>query len=153
MAASNRREIREVLSQANLPYHLVKGSEIHVLPPSVTENGDQTVVLYDVDGNPLLILAPDMAAGVPRAFKVTPASVLIVAANPNRTALTLVNISNTAINLAFDGNAAALNAGITLNSGGGTVTLSRWGPLFTTGEVRARHTGVGNKIITIQEFN
>jgi len=154
MAVANRREIREVLGNANLPYYMVRGSDIKVQPPNVNENGDITVVLYDSGGNVLLAGSdtPDMDARTPTALNVTPASVLIVAANPNRKALSLVNISDTAISLAFDGNAAVLNAGITLVSGGGTVTLSRWGPIFTTGEVQARHTGVGNKIITIQEF-
>ena len=118
------------------------------------ENGSLHVRLYGPDGEAILAASdtPDMAAQAPAAFNVTPASVLIVAANPNRKALSLVNISDTAISLGLDGHAAALNAGITLVSGGGTVTLSRWGSIFTTGEVRARHTGVGNKIITIQEF-
>ena len=147
MSVANKREIRELLSKANLPYHMIKGSDIKAQPPDVTPHGDQTVVLYDVDGNPLFILTPDMNAQAATAENVTVASAIIVAVDVNRRALTLVNHSDTAMDIAFDGNPAVANAGIRLIASGGTITLSRWGPLFTTGEVQARHSGVGNKII------
>ncbi len=152
MSVANKREVRELLSKANLSYHMIKGSSIKAQPSDITEHGDQTVVLYDVDGNPLLILTPDMDGQSPAAVNVTAVDTIIIPANPNRRALVMTNDSDTNIYIGID-ESSAPNGAPRINAGGGVYTLSRYGAIFSTGDIHASHGGAGAKVLTYQEFH
>ena len=147
MAVANQREIREVLSQANLPYFMVRDSEIKVMPGRVTPTGDQIVVLF----TPAVVTAPDMDGQSPASVNVTPLDTVIVPANPNRVALVMTNDSDTNIYIGV-GASSAPSGAPRINAGGGIYTLSRYGAVFSTGAVHASHGGAGAKVLTYQEF-
>jgi len=116
--------------------------------------GSLQVSLFDEDGNAVVSPASDtfdMDGQDPTFANVAVASAAVLAQNANRRAAVFVNDSDTNIYLALI-RPAVPNRGIRLNAGGGTLVLSRWGPLFTTGPINAVHGGVGNKVLTIQEM-
>ena len=88
-------------------------------------------------------------ASAPIAASVGVASAQAVAANPNRTGLILVNTSANAISISFDGNAAVLNSGITLNPNGGTFVMDEF--TFTTKAINAIAGGAASNL-AVQEF-
>lgn len=89
--------------------------------------------------------------GAPAQVTVGVASTLILAANITRTQAILVNDSDTAIYLSFDGNAAVLNMGIRVNPGGGSISVGGANGLpLTTGQVAGISSAAG-KIMAIQE--
>lgn len=90
-----------------------------------------------------------MIASAPTAASVGVASAQALAANPNRTGLVLVNTSANTISIAFDGNAAVLNSGITLNPNGGTFVMDD--DTFTQKAVNAIAGGATSNL-AIQEF-
>ena len=93
----------------------------------------------------------DMDGQAPIGVNVTVASAVVLAQNANRRAAVFVNDSDTNIYLSLT-RPAGINIGVRLNAGGGTLVLSRWGSLFTTGPIYGIHAGVGNKVLTIQEM-
>ncbi len=116
--------------------------------------GSLQVALYDINGN--IVDTPssdtfDMDGQTPQGVNVTIVTAAVLVANPNRKSAVFVNDSDTDIYLALT-RPAVPNRGIRLNAGGGTLVLSRWGPLFTTGPINAVHGGAGNKILTVQEM-
>lgn len=80
---------------------------------------------------------------------VTTGSLVVLAANKFRTAAWLINDSDTIIYLGL-GWAAALNAGIRLNSDGGSIEINK-NCLFK-GDIYAIHGGTGNKRLAIVEL-
>lgn len=95
------------------------------------------------------------ASGVfltPAGPNVTTSDAEIVAARRRRNMIVLVNDSDTDIYLATDGEAAVLNRGVRVNSGGGSAQYGGPGGLpLTTGPINAIHGGAGNKVLGVQE--
>lgn len=86
-------------------------------------------------------------AGSPTGVSVGATTTPVLAANPNRTGLTLVNTSPNTISIAF-GNAAVLNSGITLVPNGMFV-MDEF--TFTTQAVNAI-ASLGSSNLSVQEF-
>lgn len=88
----------------------------------------------------------------PVGVNVTTSSAELLAANNNRTMAVLVNDSDTDVYLGIEGNAAVLNQGIRINSGGGSAQFGGEGGLpLTKGQINAIHGGTGNKVVGVQE--
>lgn len=95
------------------------------------------------------ILETTITASAPVQASVGVASATIVAQNVNRAGLTMVNISDGTIYLAFDGNTALLGQGIAVNGKGSAWNMEGWS--FTKGSIQA----IGHSaslLIGIQEF-
>lgn len=78
------------------------------------------------DGTAYAPLGSDTAAQPGTAVNVANTSTAVVAANPNRAELTLVNDSADPIYIRLQATGAALNSGIRLNAGGGSYTTTRY---------------------------
>lgn len=87
-------------------------------------------------------------AKAPTNASVGVASAQVLAANPSRRGLILVNTSVNAISIAFD-QAAVLNSGITLAANGGSFTMTV--PSFNQGAINAIAAGAASNL-AIQEF-
>jgi len=96
-------------------------------------------------------VTPPMEGQAPDGVTVTAVSGEVLAANPDRVAAVLVNDSDTEMYLAI-GHAAVANQGIRLNAAGGSLVISKYGPLYSTEAVNAILAAAGNKEIAVQEF-
>lgn len=85
----------------------------------------------------------------PQSVSVGNSSGLLVAQNINRAGLVIVNISSSTMYLAFDGNVAALNAGVALNPNGGVFSMDDY--TFNKGQVNAIAHTAGSSA-GVQEF-
>lgn len=91
-------------------------------------------------------ISSDTAANGAFGVDVTNAGVQIVAANRQRIALFLTNISDTDIYLGFGTTpvaAAGTETGPVVKAQGGSLVVDNW-----TGAITARHGGAGNKRLT-----
>lgn len=84
------------------------------------------------------------------SFDVTTSTQEVIPPNKARTALWLINDSDTVIYLALGGNAAVLNQGIRLNAAGGSLEINKTN--LTRGAIAAIHGGAGNKVLLITEL-
>ncbi len=76
-------------------------------------------------------------------------SKIMVPMNEQRTAMTIVNVSDALIYL-FHGEVAALNMGIPLNASGGSYQIDKTN--LYKGPISAIHGGTGNKVLCITEL-
>jgi hypothetical protein len=90
---------------------------------------------------------PEIASS-PTGVSVGATTTPVLAANPNRTGLTLVNTSPNTISISFDVNPAVLNSGITLVPNGMFV-MDEF--TFTTQAVNAI-ASLGSSNLSVQEF-
>ena len=75
----------------------------------------------------------------------------VIAANPNRRYLLLVNDSDTVVYLRLQAGAAAVNSGVRLNASGGSYELTPASGIYT-GAIRANHGGGAvNKALLVTE--
>lgn len=101
----------------------------------------------DTDGRQVVIdgSSPFSAALTNTGYDATTTSSVVIAANANRSQITIVNASDTAVYLAV-GVAAVVGAGIYLAANGGS-----WTEAYS-GEVRVIHGGTGTKRLTVLEL-
>jgi len=79
------------------------------------------------------------------------ASTTVIAANTSRKSLLIVNDSDTTVYLNLAGDAAVLNEGVRLNSGGSSYEMSAGLGNLVTGAIAGIHGGSGTKLLLITE--
>lgn len=111
----------------------------------------QKVAVVTSDDGPVeVVVRPgDLDASLPANVAVADTSEVVVAASAARHGLVVVNVGSKRISLGLDGNAAVLDAGITLNPNGGTWVMDD--RTFTTGAVAAV-ADTGGSSLAVQEF-
>ncbi len=152
MALELRRRVSEVLNNSVLPFFSVRGTTDKVATADLDKNNNLIVTPRDENNNPISGTTPDMDGQSPNGVNVTSVDQIIIPANPNRVALVMTNDSDTVIYIGI-GEASAPNGAPRVNTAGGVYTLSRYGTVFSTGAIHASHGGVGNKVLTYQEFH
>lgn len=84
------------------------------------------------------------------AVNVAASDTAVIAANPSRAYLLLVNDSDTVIYIKL-GAAAVANQGIRLNANGGSYEMSAEAGNLYQGAVKGIHGGTGNKVLLVTE--
>lgn len=145
MGAENTRNIKEVQNSPALCYGVLS-TDPRKATPLIIDPTTGNVLTGDPDA-----IIKDMDGQSPSAFNVTSVNQIAVPANPNRVCLVLCNDSDTTIYIGI-GESVAANNGIRLNANGGSITISRWGSIFSTGDIHAIHGSAGAKVLSFQEL-
>lgn len=96
----------------------------------------------------IAIIKPSQGTGTQSTTAVAVTSTSIIAALTTRKALSIQNISDTAVHISLDGTAAAVTDFLLVASGGSWENPAHWCP---TGEVFAIHAGTGTKNVVVYE--
>ncbi len=151
MSVNLRKKLTQILSAGVLNLFGVEGEPEYAQAGRVTPDGNLIVTPRDADDNSINGVTPSMDGQDASGADVTTVSEVVIPANPNRVALVMTNDSDAAIYVALGGS-VAVNNGIRLNANGGSETLSKHGPLFTTEAIQAVHGGAGTKRLSFQEM-